>query len=132
MDSSCSNGPIFTPHPDEHIGRKLAERYAFTEILGTGGTGTVYLCEDLLLCRKVAVKTILPALADNLDIQRRIDRECQLHAAIGVHPNIVTLHDKLEQDGRIFLIMEYVKGEVLAEILKKKNGGIRNMRAAIR
>jgi serine/threonine-protein kinase len=122
VGSTSSNGPIFAPHQDKYIGRKLADRYAFSRVLGEGGTGTVYLCEDLLLCRKVAVKTILPALADNLDIRRRIDRECRLHAAIGVHPNIVTLYDKLEQDGQIFLIMEYVRGEALSDILRQKTG----------
>ncbi len=122
MDRTSSNGPIFAPHQDKYIGRKLAERYVFIKILGTGGTGTVYLCDDLLLHRKVAVKTILPALADNLDIRRRIDRECRLHAAIGVHPHIITLYDKLEQDGQIFLIMEYVRGESLSDILLKETG----------
>jgi len=124
VGSSFTSGTIGASHPDEYIGRKLAERYAFTKILGAGGTGTVYLCEDLLLHRKVAVKTILPALADNLNIRRRIDRECQLHAAIGAHPYIVTLYDKIEQNDRIFLIMEYVRGKCLADILKKNNGNL--------
>lgn len=120
MGSTSSDRAFSVPQQDEYIGRKLADRYAFTRILGTGGTGTVYLCEDQLLRREVAVKTILPALVDNLEVQRRIDRECRLHAAIGAHPNIVTLYDKIEQDGKIFLVMEYVRGEVLSDILKKK------------
>lgn len=108
---------MHNPVQYDYTGWQLADRYEFIRVLGTGGTGTVYLAKDLLLNRKVAVKTVLPALADNLEIRRRIDHECRLHAAIGVHPHIVTLYDKLEVDGRMYLVMEYVRGEVLADIL---------------
>ena len=104
---------------DEFLESTLADRYLFVSILGSGGTGTVYLADDLLLRRRVAVKTILPSLVDNTHIQERIESECRLHAAIGVHPHIVTLYDKLTRNGRIFLVMEYVQGEVLSDMLER-------------
>ena len=117
MGSTSSNGQTTGPTQHDFSGWKLADRYEFIRVLGTGGTGTVYLANDLLLPRQVAVKTIIPALADNREVRCRIDRECRLHAAIGVHPHIVTLYDKLEQDGRIYLVMEYFRGKILAEMI---------------
>ena len=117
MGSTSSNGQTNNPQQHDYTGWKLADRYEFIRVLGTGGTGTVYLARDLLLKRQVAVKTILPALADNSEVRRRLDRECRLHAAIGVHPNIVTLYDKIKKEGRIYLVMEYVQGEVLTDLL---------------
>ena len=117
MDSTASANQVIPDlGHDPFLGNTLAKRYLFMSILGSGGTGTVYLADDLLLKRKVAVKTILPSLADNPHIQERIERECRLHAAIGTHPHIVTLYDKLTRNGRIFLVMEYVQGEVLSDI----------------
>lgn len=92
----------------------VAGRYRFLRPLGEGGMGNVYLAEDLLLARQVAVKTVRPELSGNQEVRSRIKRECRMHAAIGVHPNIVTLYDTVEENGHIYLVMEYFPGETLA------------------
>ena len=96
----------------------IAARYRVVKRLGAGGMGDVYLAEDLQLPRRVALKTVLPELAENEDVRKRIERECQSHAKIGAHPHIVTLHDRLEEDGRIYLVMEYVEGSELTDLLR--------------
>ena len=92
----------------------VANRYRFKRPLGEGGMGNVYLADDLLLTRQVAVKTIRPELSDNEEVRARIKHECRLHAAIGVHPHIITLYDTVEENGHIYLVMEYFEGETLA------------------
>ena len=95
----------------------IANRYRLLRPLGEGGMGNVYLADDLLLARQVAVKTIRPELSGNEEVRSRIKHECRLHAAIGVHPHIVTLYDTIEENGHIYLIMEYFAGETLASRL---------------
>jgi LysM repeat protein/predicted Ser/Thr protein kinase len=90
-----------------------ASRYQVKRCLGSGGMGDVYLAEDTELHRLVAIKTVRDALRDDEEIRKRIARECLLHAKVGPHPHIVTLFDKLEEEGRLQLIMEYVDGETL-------------------
>ncbi|MCC6143100.1 MAG: serine/threonine protein kinase, partial [Candidatus Hydrogenedentes bacterium] len=92
-------------------------RYRVIRELGAGGMGFVHLAEDTKLPRQVAIKTIKPDLCANAEILKRIDRECKLHAKIGSHPHIVTLFDRLEEDGHISLVMEYVPGETLQDLL---------------
>ncbi len=105
------------PTLDESSDRLLAGRYRFIRLLGEGGTGQVFLAEDCRLARRVAIKAVRPSLCDNVEVCRRLERECRLHAAIGVHPNIVALHDRIDDQGRIYLVMEYVRGQTLAGLL---------------
>jgi len=103
-------------------GGLVAGRYRFVRPLGTGGMGNVYLADDLLLARRVAVKTVRPELSDNEEVRGRIKRECRMHAAIGVHPHIVTLYDTVEENGHIYLVMEYFAGATLAACLAAPTG----------
>lgn len=103
---------------------RIADRYLVKRRLGEGGMGHVYLAEDTHLMRQVAIKTIRPELKDNDDVQKRIDRECKLHAAIRIHPHIVALHDRIvDKNNNVSLVMEYVEGETLLDCIAtaKKN-----------
>jgi serine/threonine-protein kinase len=95
----------------------IAGRYRLLRLLGGGGMGNVYLAEDSLLARQVAIKTIRPELSAHPEVRSRIKREYRLHAAIGAHPQIVTLYDTVEENGHIYLVMEYVAGMTLASLL---------------
>lgn len=101
----------------------VVNRYKLLEKIGDGGMGNIYLAKDLQISRQVAVKTIRSELKENPEVYKRINRECNLHATLGVHPNIVALHDRIDQDGDIYLIMEYVKGETLTARMKKNQDG---------
>jgi len=98
----------------DDAGTLVAGRYRLLRPLGSGGMGTVYLAEDRVLARQVAIKTIRPELSASEEVRARIKRECLLHAALGVHPHIVTLYDSIEEHGHLSLVMEYFAGETLA------------------
>jgi len=100
----------------------VSGRYRFVRPLGAGGMGNVYLADDVLLARPVAVKTIRPELSGNMEVRSRIKREYRMHAAIGVHPHIITLYDTVEEYGHIYLVMEYFAGETLSRRLSAADG----------
>ncbi len=103
---------------ESFLGYRLANRYQLTELLGIGAMGFVFIADDLELPRTVAVKMVRPDLAHDEVVRRRVERECAMHASVGMHPNIITLHDRIIEDGKIFLIMEYIEGKTLTDILK--------------
>lgn len=98
------------------IGRKLSN-YHLNERLGEGGMGTVYKATDLRLNRTVAIKMLHPFLVNNPDSLRRFQNEAQLSARIS-HPNVATLYDFQEAEGLHFIVMEYVEGKGLDEVLQ--------------
>jgi TolB-like protein/Flp pilus assembly protein TadD len=94
----------------------ILKHYEILEELGSGAMGTVYLARDLKLDRKVALKLLPPDLmADELR-RRRFDRESRSLAALN-HPNVVTVHSVEEADGQPFIVMEWVQGRTLLEII---------------
>lgn len=95
-----------------------AGRFQLGRALGTGGMGEVRLAEDTLLHRKVAIKSVRADLGEDPEVRQRIARECQLHATVGPHPNIVTIYDRFEEAGQIRLVMEYVDGRTLQARLR--------------
>lgn len=104
----------------ESLSRSLAGgRYRIMRLLGAGAMGSVRLAEDTALHRRVAIKTVKDEVARNVEIRKRIERECLLHAKVGPHPNIVTLFDKLEFDDEMHLVMEYIDGETLQARLER-------------
>ncbi len=89
-------------------------------LLGKGGMGTVYRATHLSLDRVVAVKIINPEFASNTDVTQRFAREARLMAKLR-HPRAAMIYDSgILPDGRLFIVMEYVEGTTLADILKRE------------
>jgi serine/threonine-protein kinase len=104
------------------VNRVTDSRFQVKRRLGSGGMGDVYLAEDSKLHRPVAIKCVRSDLAKDEEIRKRIERECLLHARVGAHPHIVTLFDKIEAGDEINLVMEYVDGRNLTDVLKECAG----------
>jgi serine/threonine protein kinase len=98
------------------IGQVVAGRYGLVRLLGDGGMGAVYKAEDNILRRFVAIKLLHPAAAANPAAVERFLREAQSAASIG-HPNIIEILDFGESEGKPYLVMEYLRGRSLAEML---------------
>ncbi len=100
-------------------GQILAGRYLVGEILGSGGMGAVYRGVDLRTGGPVAIKIPHPWLTADTDFTTRLHREAQIAAAL-VSPRIVKVMDFDWHEGRPFLVMEYVPGKTLAEMLSER------------
>ncbi|WP_051452826.1 Stk1 family PASTA domain-containing Ser/Thr kinase [Atopobacter phocae] len=99
------------------IGDKLGGRYKIIDFIGSGGMSNVYLGEDLILNREVAVKVLRFDFLNNKDSIRRFKREA-LSAAQLSHPNIVAVYDIDEEEGQQYIVMEYNDGEDLKEFIR--------------
>ena len=94
--------------------------YRILHKLGAGGMGEVYLAEDTKLERKVAIKCLpSKSLADE-KAKKRLIREAQLAAKLD-HPNICSIHEHLEEDNQIFIVMQYIEGELLSDKIQRKS-----------
>jgi len=98
----------------------MVSHYRIIEKIGAGGMGEVYLAEDTQLNRKVALKFLPTHLCADADCRARFKREAQAAARLN-HPNVVTIHGVAEEAGRVFIIMEYVRGGSLKDFLGSKN-----------
>src|SRR5262245_4768556 len=96
------------------VGRTISH-YRIVSLLGRGGMGEVYLAEDTALQRKVAIK-VLPA--ENPEGAKRLRREAQAAAALD-HPNIGAIYEVGEEQGRSFIVMQYIEGETLAARMQR-------------
>lgn len=100
-------------------GTVLKDRYRILEKIGSGGMADVYLAEDVLLNRKVAVKVMHENLASDEIFVRRFKREAQAAARLN-HPNIVSVYDWGSEDSTYFIVMEYITGKTLKALIKEK------------
>jgi serine/threonine protein kinase len=100
------------------IGKVIDKRYEIKEKLGEGGMAQVYLGYDQVLGRNVAIKVLRPQFAADNDFIQRFRREAQSAASL-THPNVVQIYD-VGDDGDIpYIVMEYVEGRDLKQILKE-------------
>ena len=100
-------------------GQKINDRYEVTKLIGEGGMANVYLGYDTILERDVAIKVLRGDLADDEKFVRRFRREAQ-NASLLSHPNIVQIYDVGEDDGNFYIVMEYIKGQTLKQLIKKR------------
>ena len=100
-------------------GQKINDRYEVKKLIGEGGMANVYLGYDTILERDVAIKVLRGDLADDEKFVRRFRREAQ-NASLLNHPNIVQIYDVGEDDGNFYIVMEYIKGQTLKQLIKKR------------
>ena len=100
-------------------GQKINDRYEIIRVIGEGGMANVYLAMDTILNRKVAVKVLRGDLANDEKFVRRFQREA-LSASSLNHPNIVEMYDVGEDDGNFYIVMEYVEGKNLKQLIKRR------------
>jgi len=104
---------------DTLSGTLFAGRYRIARKLGGGGMADVYLAEDQELGRRVAVKMLHARYANDEQFVERFRREAT-HAAGLSHPNIVSIFDRGESDGSYYIVMEYVEGRTLKELIRER------------
>jgi len=100
-------------------GQKINERYQIIRTIGEGGMANVYLAHDTILDRNVAVKILRGDLADDEKFVRKFQREA-ISASSLAHPNIVEMYDVGEDNGKYFIVMEYIDGKTLKSLIKKR------------
>ncbi|HEY0466805.1 MAG TPA: protein kinase, partial [Polyangiaceae bacterium] len=104
---------------DPLIGVTIAGRYQIEEVLGRGGMATVYAARHRLVDRPCAVKVMSAQYARNEVIRERFRREAKAAQKLA-HPNIIEIFDQGETpDGLVFLVMELLRGETLADVLER-------------
>jgi serine/threonine protein kinase/beta-lactam-binding protein with PASTA domain len=100
------------------IGRVFDDRYVVVRKLGSGGMADVFLADDRLLGRQVALKVLFDRYANDEQFVERFRREASSAASLN-HPNIVQIYDRGEAEGTYYIAMEYLEGRSLKEIILK-------------
>ena len=101
------------------INKLLADRYLIKELIGQGGMADVYKAEDTILKRTVAVKIMRSSLTGDPVYVTRFHREASAAASLS-HKNIVKIYDVGEEDDEYYIVMEYVPGQTLKELIHKR------------
>ena len=100
-------------------GQKINDRYEIEKLIGEGGMANVYLAKDTILDREVAVKVLRGDLSNDEKFVRRFQREAQSSSSLS-HPNIVEIYDVGEDEGNFYIVMEYIEGKTLKQLIKKR------------
>src|SRR5688572_4834172 len=127
-DRQISAAPVEEP-PAALVGRTLGEHYRVEALLGTGGMGSVYRVTHTGTDKTLAVKVLSRKMTQNPKIVARFEREAKATANFG-HPNVAAASEygRME-DGRFFLVMEYVKGRELRAAIDEAGGPMPTVRA---
>ncbi len=105
---------------EQLVGQVLADRYEVTAQIGAGGMGAVYEARHTIIGKRVAIKVLLEKYAEKDQVIARLEQEARLASSIG-HANIVDITDfGTTADGRRFVVMEYLEGLSLGELLKRE------------
>jgi len=94
-------------------------RYEILRHLARGGMAEVYVAHDLMLDRRVALKVLFPELSTDRNFVERFRREAQAAANLS-HPNIVSIYDWGEEEGTYFIVMEFIEGRTLGQIIREE------------
>ena len=100
-------------------GQKINDRYEIIKSIGEGGMANVYLAYDTILDRRVAVKILRGDLSNDEKFVRRFQREALAASSLS-NPNIVEVYDVGEDNGNYFIVMEYVEGQTLKSLIKRR------------
>lgn len=100
-------------------GQKISDRYQIIKSIGEGGMANVYLAYDTILDRNVAVKVLRGDLANDEKFVRRFQREALAASSLS-NPNIVEVYDVGEDNGEYYIVMEYIEGKHLKQLIKKR------------
>ncbi|PWM77601.1 MAG: Stk1 family PASTA domain-containing Ser/Thr kinase [Phascolarctobacterium sp.] len=100
-------------------GTILKQRYKILRHIGSGGMAEVYLAEDLLLSRQVAIKVLRDQFNDDKTLLNQFKHEAQSAARLS-NPSIINIFDVCEEGGKSFIVMEYVEGKTLKDLLEEK------------
>lgn len=101
------------------IGKKVGNRYEILALIGGGGMSLVYQAKDIYLNRIVAVKVLREQFTSDNEFVRRFRREAQAVASLS-HPNIVSIYDVGQEQDIHYLVMEYIKGKTLKELITER------------
>ncbi|MEC7522523.1 MAG: protein kinase [Myxococcota bacterium] len=113
---------------DPLLGRIIAERYRIEELLGRGGMGVVYRVEHVRINKLMAMKLLHGALARDREVVKRFKREAEAVSRLD-HPNTVQVFDFGQSEGMMFLVMEYLPGRDLGQVVKE-DGALSFVRVA--
>ena len=105
--------------PSRSLVGKTLGAYQILSLLGSGGMGEVYKARDSRLNRSVAIKVLPPDKTSDADRKRRFVQEARAASALN-HPNIITIHDIGREDGIDFVVMEYVAGKTLDQLIPRR------------
>ena len=131
-DSYCSNcPPDYTHELRERLTRALEGRYEIIRLLGRGGMAAVFLAQDLVLERQVAIKVLPPDMTRDGQLVTRFQREAKTAARLD-HPSIIPIHRVESEAGLVYIVMKYVAGQSLEDLLARGPLSIPQVRHILR